>query len=70
MPGLNNAIAWGSYPGQAIAARRAAPERSSKLTWPETPDSTASEKRFSRSSDEARDATLKAVFVFSQEQAR
>jgi hypothetical protein len=43
-PGPNNAIAWGSYPGQAIAVRRAAPERRSKQTWPVTPDSTASEK--------------------------
>jgi hypothetical protein len=43
-PGLNNAIAWGSYPGQAIAVRRAAPERRSKQTWPVTPGRTASEK--------------------------
>jgi hypothetical protein len=41
---FQNAIAWGSYPGQAIAARRAAQERRSKQTWPVTPDSTASEK--------------------------
>jgi len=40
----SNAIAWGSCPGQAIAVRRAAPERRSKQTWPVTPDSTASEK--------------------------
>jgi hypothetical protein len=39
-----NAIAWGSYPGQAIAVRRAAQERRSKQTWPVTPDSTASKK--------------------------
>jgi hypothetical protein len=34
----------GVVSGQAIAARRAAQERRSKLTWPVTPDSTASEK--------------------------
>jgi hypothetical protein len=39
-----NAIAWGSYPGQAIAVRRAAQERRSKQTWPVTPDSTASKR--------------------------
>jgi len=39
-----NAIAWGSCPGQAIAVRRAAQERRSKLTWPVTPDSTASKR--------------------------
>jgi hypothetical protein len=54
----------GSCPGQAIAARRAAPERRSKQTWPVTPNSTASKRRFSRSSAEAKDATLKAVFLF------
>jgi hypothetical protein len=42
--GTQNAIAWGSCPGQAIAARRAAQERRSQQTWPVTPDSTASEK--------------------------
>jgi len=57
----------GSCPGQAIAARRAAQERRSKQTWPVTPDSTAaSERRFSRSSAEAIDATLKADFVLSR----
>jgi len=40
----SKAIAWGACPGQAIAVRRAAQERRSKLTWPVTPDSTASEK--------------------------
>ena len=65
--GTEIAIAWGSYPGQAIASRRAAQERRSKQTWPVTPDSTASERRFSRSSDEASDTTLKAVFLFRAE---
>jgi len=60
-----NAIAWGSYPGQAIAVRRAAQERRSKQTWPVTPDGTANKRRFSRSSAEARDATLKSRLVFS-----
>jgi hypothetical protein len=32
--GIQNAIAWGSCPGQAIAVRRAAQERRSKQTWP------------------------------------
>jgi len=64
-----NAIAWGSYPGQAIAVRRAAQERRSKQTWPVTPDNAASEKRFSRSSDEASDTTLKSRLSFSQERA-
>jgi hypothetical protein len=65
-----NAIAWGSCPGQAIAARRAAQERRSKQTWPVTPDNTASERRFSRSSDEASNATLKSCLPFSQEWVR
>jgi len=34
----------GVVSGQAIAVRRAAPERRSKLTWPVTPDSTASNR--------------------------
>jgi len=45
--GTQNAIAWGSYPGQAIAVRRAAQERRSQQTWPVTPDGTGSKKRFS-----------------------
>jgi len=45
--------------------RRAAPERRSKQTWPVTPDSTASGKGFSRSTDEASNATLKSRLFFA-----
>jgi hypothetical protein len=68
--GTQNAIAWGSCPGQAIAVRRAAQERRSKQTWTVTPDSTASEKRFRWSSDEAGTTTLKSRFCFGRKQWR
>jgi hypothetical protein len=44
-PGLKLRLLGGRIRGQAIAVRRAAQERRSKLTWPVTPDNTASEKR-------------------------
>ena len=57
-PGLNNAIAWGSCPGQAIAARRAAQERRCKLTWPSDARQHSERERFRQASDEASNATL------------
>ena len=65
-PQAGEVIGWGSYPGQPITVRRAAPERRSKQTWPVTPASTTSGEKFKRSSDEARDTTLKAAFVFRE----
>jgi hypothetical protein len=44
------AIVWGSFPGQTIAVRRAALERTSNLTWPATFDSNARVGVFQRAS--------------------
>jgi hypothetical protein len=65
-PGLNNAIAWGSYLGQALAVRRAAQERRCKLTWPVTPDNTASEKGSDRRPTKPATPPYKAAFVLGR----
>jgi len=49
--GTQNAIAWGSCPGQAIAVRRAAQERRSKQTWPATLASHTQPQKFGRRHD-------------------